>query len=170
MEQNALKNQMWNSAGCAGLALGSVSAAYLFATQMIAGSLEPATASQMVVSTLLWIAKFGGCIWLMNFFMKKYAADNKITDNKPVFKIQFMVSSTKLDSNDKAFKGLTPVDYYYDKGLYKYTYNATTDYNKILQVKKKVNEKFKDAFIVAFINGERIDTQKAIALYKESNP
>ena len=92
------------------------------------------------------------------------------TDNKPVFKIQFMVSSTKLDSNDKAFKGLTPVDYYYDKGLYKYTYNATTDYNKILQVKKKVNEKFKDAFIVAFINGERIDTQKAIALYKESNP
>ena len=92
------------------------------------------------------------------------------TDNKPVFKIQFMVSSTKFDSNDKAFKGLTPVDYYYDKGLYKYTYNATTDYNKILQVKKKVNEKFKDAFIVAFINGERIDTQKAIALYKESNP
>lgn len=92
------------------------------------------------------------------------------TDNKPVFKIQFMVSSTKLDNNDKAFKGLTPVDYYYDKGLYKYTYNATTDYNKILQVKKKVNEKFKDAFIVAFINGERIDTQKAIALYKESNP
>ena len=92
------------------------------------------------------------------------------TDNKPVFKIQFMVSSTKLDSNDKAFKGLTPVDYYYDKGLYKYTYNATTDYNKILQVKKKVNEKFKDAFIVAFINGERIDTPKAIALYKESNP
>ena len=92
------------------------------------------------------------------------------TDNKPVFKIQFMVSSTQLDNNDKAFKGLTPVDYYYDKGLYKYTYNATTDYNKILQVKKKVNEKFKDAFIVAFINGERIDTQKAIALYKESNP
>ena len=92
------------------------------------------------------------------------------TDNKPVFKIQFMVSSTKLDNKDKAFKGLTPVDYYYDKGLYKYTYNATTDYNKILQVKKKVNEKFKDAFIVAFINGERIDTQKAIALYKESNP
>ena len=92
------------------------------------------------------------------------------TDNKPVFKIQFMVSSTKLDNNDKAFKGLTPVDYYYDKGLYKYTYSATTDYNKILQVKKKVNEKFKDAFIVAFINGERIDTQKAIALYKEYNP
>ena len=81
-----------------------------------------------------------------------------------------MVSSAKLNSNDKAFKGLTPVEYYHDKGLYKYTYSATTDYNKILQIKKKVNEKFKDAFIIAFINGERVDTQKAIALYKESNP
>jgi N-acetylmuramoyl-L-alanine amidase len=92
------------------------------------------------------------------------------TDNRPVFKVQFMVSSAKLNSNDKAFKGLTPVEFYHDKGLYKYTYSATTDYNKILQAKKKVNEKFKDAFIVAFINGERVDTQKAIALYNESNP
>jgi hypothetical protein len=32
-----------------------------------------------------------------------------------------------------------------------------------------VNEKFKDAFIVAFINGERVNTQQAIALYKENN-
>ena len=97
-------------------------------------------------------------------------APSKSTDNKPIFKIQFMVSSSKLSNNDKAFKGLTPVECYKDKGLYKYTYSATTDYNKILQAKKKVNEKFKDAFIVAFINGERVDTQKAIALYKESNP
>ena len=87
MEQNALKNKMWNAAGTAGLALGAVSAAYLFATQMISGSLEPATAGQMVISTLLWIAKFGGCIWLMNFFMKKYAEDNKLTDSKSVFRM-----------------------------------------------------------------------------------
>ena len=83
MEQNALKNQMWNSAGRAGLALGAVSSAYLFATQMISGSItEPATGWQMAVTAVLWIAKFGGCIWLMNFFMKKYASDNKISDTK----------------------------------------------------------------------------------------
>ena len=82
MEQNALKNQMWNSAGTAGLALGAVSSAYLFATQMISGSLEPATGWQMAASAILWIAKFCGCIWLMNFFMKKYASDNKISDIK----------------------------------------------------------------------------------------
>lgn len=83
MEQNALKNQMWNSAGTAGLALGAVSSAYLFATQLISGSIaEPATGWQMAAGAVLWIAKFGGCIWLMNFFMKKYASDNKITDTK----------------------------------------------------------------------------------------
>ena len=92
------------------------------------------------------------------------------TANKPVFKIQFLVSSSKLNDNDKAFKGLSPVECYRDKGLYKYTYCSTTDYNKVLHIKKKVNEKFKDAFIVAFTNGERIDTQQAIAIYKENNP
>jgi N-acetylmuramoyl-L-alanine amidase len=91
------------------------------------------------------------------------------TTDKPIFKIQFLVSSVQLKDNDKAFNGLTPVTYYQEKGVYKYTYGATTDYNQILRTKKKVNEKFKDAFIVAFINGERVNTQQAIALYKENN-
>ena len=92
------------------------------------------------------------------------------TTDKPIFKIQFLVSSVQLKDNDKAFNGLTPVTYYQEKGVYKYTYGATTDYNQILRTKKIVNEKFKDAFIVAFINGERVNTQQAIALYKEDNP
>ena len=89
--------------------------------------------------------------------------------DKPIFKVQFLTSSTKLKDNDKSLKGLTDVEYYKDKGMYKYTYGATTDYNQILRTKKKVNEKFKDAFIIAFINGERVNTQQAIALYKENN-
>ena len=88
----------------------------------------------------------------------------------PVFKIQFLSSSKKLDKGDSAFKELSPVEYYYDKGLYKYTYGATTNYNEILRTKRKVNEKFKDAFIVAFIKGERVDTQQAIALFKKNHP
>lgn len=91
-------------------------------------------------------------------------------EKHPVFKVQFLSSSTKLKQGDKAFKGLNPVEHYYDKGLYKYTYGATTDYNEIVRLKKKVNEKFKDAFIVAFIRDERIDTKEAIALYKKQNP
>lgn len=88
-------------------------------------------------------------------------------DEAPVFKVQFLSSSKKLGKGDVAFKGLSPVSYYYDRGLYKYTYGESTNYNEILRMKRKVNEKFKDAFIVAFVKGERIDTQKAIALFRQ---
>ena len=91
-------------------------------------------------------------------------------DDAPVFKVQFLSSSKKLAKGDAAFKGLAPVEHYYDRGLYKYTYGASADYNEILRIKRKVNEKFKDAFIVAFVKGERIDTQKAIAMFKQNNP
>lgn len=91
-------------------------------------------------------------------------------EEAPVFKVQFLSSSKKLGKGDSAFKGLGPVEYYYDKGLYKYTYGASTNYNEILRTKRKVNEKFKDAFIVAFIKGERVDTQQAIALFKKNHP
>ena len=91
-------------------------------------------------------------------------------DDAPVFKVQFLSSSKKLAKGDSAFKGLAPVEYYYDRGLYKYTHGALADYNEILRIKRKVNEKFKDAFIVAFVKGERVDTQKAIAMFKQNNP
>ena len=93
-----------------------------------------------------------------------------VKDKMPVFKVQFLSSSKKMNKEDTAFKGLTPVSYYYDKGLYKYTYGETIDYNEILRMKRYVNEKFKDAFIIAFIDGERVDTQHAIALFKKQNP
>ena len=93
-----------------------------------------------------------------------------VDEDAPVFKVQFLSSAKKLSKGNQAFKGLTPVDCYYDKGLYKYTYGASTDYNKILRLKRKVNEKFRDAFIVAFVKGERIDTKKAIAQFQKNNP
>mgnify|MGYP003308177899 CR=1 FL=1 len=97
-------------------------------------------------------------------------AVTSVKEKMPVFKVQFLSSSRKLNKGDAAFKGLTPVSYYYDKGLYKYTYGDTADYNEILRTRRKVSEKFKDAFVVAFIDGERVDTQQAIALFKKQHP
>ena len=91
-------------------------------------------------------------------------------NEEPVFKIQFLTTSKLLPQGDKVFMGLNPVEHYLDKGMYKYTYGNTTDYNEIVRLKHKVNEKFKDAFIVAFIKEERIETQQAIALFKKNNP
>lgn len=93
-----------------------------------------------------------------------------VRDDTPVFKVQFLSSSKKLEKGNPAFKGVGPVSYYYEKGLYKYTCGESANYNEILHVKNKVNEKFKDAFVVAFVKGERIDTRQAIALFKRQNP
>ena len=86
MEQKVIQRNMWNTAGKAGLALGFLSTAYLFITQWIGMAGMPAFPS-MLINLLLWAVKFGGCIWLMLFFMKKFAADNPEADNSDTFKL-----------------------------------------------------------------------------------
>jgi N-acetylmuramoyl-L-alanine amidase len=53
--------------------------------------------------------------------------------------------------------------------MYKYTYGASTDYNSIVKKRKEISKKFSEAFIVAFKNGKRIDTNKAIEEFKKNN-
>ena len=84
----------------------------------------------------------------------------------PVFKVQLFTSDRKLKSTDRRFKGLQSVDYYHEKGIYKYTYGASADYKEIERKQKSVAGKFKGTFIVAFLNGERIDLAKAIKMTK----
>ena len=60
------------------------------------------------------------------------------------------------------------MNYYQEKGLYKYTYNESTDYNKVLRIKKQIATKFKDAFIVAFKDGEKMDVNQAIKEFKNN--
>ena len=75
---------MWETAAKAGLVLGMISSAYMFLTQFMAG----ATGFLMtILSFVLWAAKFGGCIWLMSFFMKKFAAEHPEVDNKATFNL-----------------------------------------------------------------------------------
>lgn len=62
----------------------------------------------------------------------------KVTkDSKPVFKIQILASDKVIAKNSRQFKGLSPVDYYKENGMIKYTYAEDTDYNKILRIKRK---------------------------------
>lgn len=90
-------------------------------------------------------------------------------NESPIFKIQIMTSDKKLSSRSKLFKGLFPVDCYKEKGLYKYTYAEDTNYNNVLRIKRtKVDRKFKDAFIIAFKNGEKMDINQAIREFKRN--
>lgn len=82
-------------------------------------------------------------------------AESATNDNEITFKIQILTSSKPLAKNDKRLKGLKGVDYYKEKDIYKYTYGASGDYNKVLRTKRTITAKFKDAFIIAFRGGEK---------------
>lgn len=73
-----------------------------------------------------------------------------------IYKIQILTSDRKLSPNSTAFKGYKNVDYFKEKNLYKYTYGETTDFNAIRKLRSQVAKDFKDAFIVAFRDGEKV--------------
>lgn len=85
-----------------------------------------------------------------------------------VFKIQILTSSRPLAKNDKRLKGLKGVDYYKESGLYKYTYGASPDYNKVLRTKRSITAQFKDAFIIAFKDGKKTNVNAAISEFKKN--
>lgn len=86
----------------------------------------------------------------------------------PVFKIQILTSSHLLSPNDKRLKGLKNVEHYKEGGIYKYTYGASTDYNRVLRTKREITPKFKDAFIIAFKNGKKTNVNAAIGEFKKN--
>lgn len=89
--------------------------------------------------------------------------------SQPVFKIQILTSGKVLPKNSRLLKGLSPVSYYKEGGIIKYTYGEDTDYNKILRLKRmRVDAKFKDAFIIAFRNGEKMNVNQAIKEFKKN--
>lgn len=91
------------------------------------------------------------------------------TNSKPVFKIQILASDKVLPQNSRQFKGLKPVSWYQENGMIKYTFKEDEDYNKVLRIKKKVvDPKFKDAFIIAFKNGQKININQAIKEFKNN--
>lgn len=84
--------------------------------------------------------------------------------NKPVFKVQFMISSQPLQSNDNRTKDLPDVDYYKENNQYKYVCGKTSDYESILKLQTEVRKRYKDAFIVAFLDDKKIGVKEALDL------
>ena len=98
---------------------------------------------------------------------KPIVMETATNDSEITFKIQILTASKPLAKNDKRLRGLKGVDYYKEKGIYKYTYGASTDYNKVLRTKRTITAQFKDAFIIAFRNGEKMNVNEAIAEFKK---
>lgn len=77
------------------------------------------------------------------------------------FRVQLIASSRKLAASDASFKGLTPVSYYEEGGLYKYTYGSTDDYNEALRLQREARKAIAGAFVVAFVDGKRVSVAEA---------
>ncbi len=86
---------------------------------------------------------------------------------KPVFKVQFATTRERLKDNDRRLKGLRNVECIEEDGMYKYMAGSTSDYDKIQKTRKEVQNKFPDAFVVAFLNGEKIPVAEALKLIEE---
>lgn len=84
----------------------------------------------------------------------------------PEFRIQLFTSDRQLKAGDKRLEGLPP-SYYKDGRIYKYTYGASSDYREIEQLRKTITAKFPGTFIIALLDGKRIDLQEAIKMTKK---
>lgn len=91
------------------------------------------------------------------------------TAGMPVFKVQILISNKPLSTNNSLFKGITGVESYVEDNYVKYTYGASTDLNKILRVRQHLLEKFPQAFVIAFKDGEKMDVGQAVREFKTNN-
>lgn len=98
----------------------------------------------------------------------KKAKESVAEEGVPVFKVQILATDRPLKNNDKRLKGVK-AEYYKEGSFCKYTYGETTDYNEAVRMRKEISKKFREAFIIAFIDGKKTDTKKAIKIFKENN-
>lgn len=99
--------------------------------------------------------------------VKKEVKKAEVAD-APVFKLQIFVGSRNLRKGDAHFKGETDYDSFQEGNLVKYTLGASTNYNEIYRMRKEKLEKFPEAFIIAFKNGQKYDVNQAIREFKQN--
>ena len=76
------------------------------------------------------------------------------TSDNILFKVQIASSSNSIPTTSEFFKGFENVEEFKFDENYKYTVGSTSNFEKIVEYKKIVEEKFPDAFIIA-IDGNR---------------
>lgn len=100
---------------------------------------------------------------------KKVVAQKKPEPkDAPVFKLQIFVSDRILLKGDAHFKGETDYESFREGNLVKYTMGASSNYNEIYRLRKSLQEKFPEAFIIAFKNGQKYDVNQAIREFKQN--
>ena len=90
----------------------------------------------------------------------------EVPENSGVqFKVQIASSRNEVDVAPYNFKGLEGVEKKKVDAYYRYFYGNTSSYSEIKKIKEEVKKKgYSDAFVIAYLDGERISLKKAINL------
>jgi N-acetylmuramoyl-L-alanine amidase len=96
------------------------------------------------------------------------STDKTLVDNTIYFMVQITASTKQTECNPSNFKGLDNIIEHPGKGIYRYTYGKSPNFEEAKKLLSTARDKgYKDAFIVAYQNGERIEINKAIGLAKQ---
>ena len=93
---------------------------------------------------------------------------SNVSKNEISFRVQFATSATDKSTSSSEFSNLEKVKKYFHGNLFKFTVGDEPnlkDANKLLILMQEKG--FKDAFVVAFLNGERISPTQAVKLINE---
>lgn len=94
-------------------------------------------------------------------------ADKTSQESPLVFKVQILASSSRQKISKSKLNGQKS-ECYEEGGFYKYTVGASEDYDEMVKVREGLVEHFPEAFIIAFKNGQRVDTRAAISEFRSN--
>ncbi|MBC8485252.1 MAG: N-acetylmuramoyl-L-alanine amidase [Bacteroidetes bacterium] len=96
----------------------------------------------------------------------------KKEESKPViyYRVQFASFKKEKSLDFRKFRGLQEIKMYKHDGSYKYTTGNETSLKNAIELKEKLRDKgYKDIFVVAFLNEERISLDEANRLNENKN-
>jgi N-acetylmuramoyl-L-alanine amidase len=94
-------------------------------------------------------------------------ADKASQESSLIFKVQILASSSRQRISKSKLNGQKS-ECYEEGGFYKYTVGASEDYDEIVKIRESLVENFPEAFIIAFKNGQRVDTRAAIREFRSN--
>ena len=92
----------------------------------------------------------------------KKGAAAEVQKDAPLFKVQVFATNRQMRPGCEQFRGHTDIECIQEGGLYKYTIGNSTNYNEMARLREKLKKDFPQAFVIAYKNGNRIDTNQAI--------
>ncbi|MCI7514713.1 MAG: DUF4199 domain-containing protein [Bacteroidales bacterium] len=84
--------QIYNSAATAGLIFAAISISYMFLTQLLGQCTGIPVFLNSIITFVLWVAKFIGCILLMKALMSRLVKKNEGITNSDTMKFGFVTS------------------------------------------------------------------------------